>query len=315
MNETLIHSNETLTRAIEDAVSLPDWLRPGVGAESHPNAERSGRRKGRWTRRGLDGILSVIAQASRADVTQGYLQRLDPRAKIVGLLGALVAATFIHSLPTLAAAYLVCGALAAASRLSWRSFAALWLTAPTLSAFIALPAATQAVTSGVAFLTLPGGAGHPWLTFTAAGLTLAARFVLRSAVCVTLAWLLAGTTPPHRLLRAFRSLGLPALFVSMLEMMTRYLVSLSRAAEEIHLAKLSRSLGAESVRGEQAWIASGIGALFTRSQALAQEVTLAMLSRGYTGEMRSLEEPRLNRRDTLFLTGATLLIALGLAWR
>jgi energy-coupling factor transporter transmembrane protein EcfT len=71
--------------------------------------------------------------------------------------------------------------------------------------------------------------------------------------------------------------------VTLLSMMERYLWVLARAAEEIHLAKASRSIARGSLRDEQAWVAAGIGSLFRRTRALGHEVYLAMISRGYTG--------------------------------
>ena len=79
---------------------------------------------------------------------------------------------------------------------------------------------------------------------------------------------------------------------------------LLRAAEEIHLAKVSRTVAAQSLRQEQRWVAAGVGVLFRRTYRLAQEVHLAMVSRGYDGDPQVGPAPAWRLRDGLWLAGA-----------
>jgi cobalt/nickel transport system permease protein len=123
--------------------------------------------------------------------------------------------------------------------------------------------------------------------------------------------LLTATTRSNRLLRGLRGLGVPVLFVMLLSMMERYLTVFIRAAEEIHLAKISRSITVGTLRQEQAWVAAGIGALFRRTQALGNVVYLAMISRGYTGEVYLLDEPCWQVTDWAFLL---ITAGLGTIW-
>jgi cobalt/nickel transport system permease protein len=239
----------------------------------------------------------------------GLLQRIDARAKVVGILALVIVATLIRRPETLAGAYAICLLLAAASRIPARRVARVLLAIPLFSAAIILPATLNAVTPGhpVWILVRPGlltpGTWHlpPYLAVTDSGLVVAARFVLRTAVCVTLALLLTLTTRPDRLFRGLRAIGAPRLFVMLLSMMERYLLVLLHVAEEIHLAKRSRSISAGTLREEQAWVGAGVGSLFRRTQSLGNNVYLAMLSRGYTGEVRLLDDPPLHMRDWAFL--------------
>ncbi|MHB0936873.1 MAG: cobalt ECF transporter T component CbiQ [Armatimonadota bacterium] len=259
----------------------------------------------------LEGMLGDEAIAAR----DGLLQRVEPRAKVLGLIGLVVVATLLHHPAALGLAYLLCIALAAASRVPARRFAGAWLAAPLLSALIILPAVLNVVTPGDP-LWAPGHVTQvgPWrlpepLAVTDAGLRFAAVFVLRVAVCVSLALLLAVTTRPARLFRGLRALGVPKIFVMLLLMMERYLAVIVRAAEEIHEAKLSRSLAPGSLRQEQAWVAAGIGSLFRRTEKLGNAVYLAMISRGYTGDVYLLDEPRWTTREWAFLAAAALAAA------
>ena len=80
------------------------------------------------------------------------------------------------------------------------------------------------------------------LAVTDAGLVVAARFILRAAVCVSIVALLTATTQRVKLFRGLRMLGVPQIFVTLLSMMERYIGVLVICAEEIHLAKISRSI-------------------------------------------------------------------------
>jgi cobalt/nickel transport system permease protein len=55
-------------------------------------------------------------------------------------------------------------------------------------------------------------------------------------------------------------------------------------------------------------VSASAGALFGRSQAMAEEVHQAMTARGWNGDARALGTPRVGRRDVGFLFGC---IALG----
>lgn len=211
--------------------------------------------------------------------------------------------------------------LAGLSRVPVSRLLRVWLAVPLFSAVIIVPALFNMVTPGHPLLTLwhtaPAHLSHlpRVLAITDAGMVVAGRFILRTAVCVTLALLLTITTRAHRLFRGLRALGAPTLFVMLLTMMERYLTVLVRAAEEIHLAKISRSLAAQHLRREQAWAAAGMGALFRRTQAMGNAVYLAMLSRGFNGEVYQLDEPRWQLTDWAFLmiaAGAgTIMLLLG----
>lgn len=254
-------------------------------------------------------LIDELAANNTIAAQPGLLQQIDPRAKVIGIIGLIVIVTLVQQLSTLLLAYALCLLLAVLSQVPARRLTHAWLVIPLFSAAIMLPALLNVVTPGQPLLTLWHFTGThigPWklpptLTITDAGVYVAGRFILRTAVCVTLALLLTVTTRSNRLFRGLRALGVPMLFVMLLSMMERYLTVFIRAAEEIHLAKISRSIAVGTVRQEQAWVAAGMGALFRRTQSLGHAVYLAMLSRGYTGEIHLLEEPRWQLTDWAFL--------------
>ena len=301
-------------------MSLPPWMldratpdvSPSMIADAPVPAAQHGRGQRHFVRHAVGSFARLLEELLANDaiaVKPGLLQQIDPRAKVIGLIGLVVVTTLVHQLTTLALTYGLCLLLAALSAIPPRRMLRVWLAIPLFSAAIMLPALLNVVTPGHPVVTLwHFAAPHigPWrvaptLAITDGGIFVALRFVLRTAVCVTLALLLTTSTQTHRLFRGLRALGVPMLFVMLLSMMERYLTVFVRAAEEIHLAKISRSITVTGVRQEQAWVAAGMSALFRRTQSLGHAVYLAMVSRGYTGEIYVLDEPRWKDTDWAFL--------------
>lgn len=252
------------------------------------------------------GMLQELTAGEDIAARPGLLQRINPAAKTIGLIALIVAATLVHHPVTLVLTYGLCLLLAALSAIPGRRLLRVWQVVPLFSAAVMLPALFNVVTPGRDLITIWRFAAPlrhlpATLTITDNGLLVAGRFVLRSAVCLTLALLLTLSTRTHRLFHGLRALGAPMLFVMLLSMMERYLTLFVRAAQEIHMARISRSIALAGIRREQAWVAAGMGALFRRTQALGNAVHLAMLSRGYTGEVHLLDKPRWQVADWAWL--------------
>lgn len=262
------------------STSADRWRRP---IDKLPASGRTGiarRAAGKFAE-----MLADMLSTEEVAAQPGLLQKIGARWKIIGAFGLVVAATLLHGFAALTALYAISVLLALLSRIPLRRLARVWLVAPLFSAAIMLPATLSIVTPGQSVLAL----GHG-VSVTSDGLMVAATFVMRATACITLVLLLTATTRPDRLFRGLRCLGVPKLFVMLLGMMERYLWVLARSAEEIHLAKVSRSIAQGSLRDEQAWVAAGMGSLFRRTRSLGHEVYLAMISRGYTGEVHLLSD-------------------------
>jgi cobalt/nickel transport system permease protein len=266
-------------------------------------------------------LAEAIARELSTPAHGSWLARIEPRAKIVGVMALVVSATFLQRLEPLSALLVTALILSASSRLSIARLVRVWLGVPLFSLAIILPAMLNVVTHGPPVLTIchfaPGRTIGPWalpdaLAITSTGLIVASRFLLRSLSCVTLVLVLVATTDASALLNALRRLGMPRVFGMVLTMSHRYLVVVLRVAEEIHLAKLSRTITAGPLRHEQRWVAAGIGILFRRTHQLAHEVHEAMLSRGYDGDLQVGARPRLQIRDWIWL-GVVALVITGLA--
>jgi cobalt/nickel transport system permease protein len=129
-----------------------------------------------------------------------------------------------------------------------------------------------------------------------------ARFVsmaLKSWLSVQAAIVLASSTPFPDLLQAMRAVGIPRLLVGMFGLMWRYLFVLVDEALRLMRARAARS-GQSLSKGMRSggstlWrarVTGGMaGNLFLRAFERSDRIYVAMLSRGYDGEVRLLPIP------------------------
>lgn len=235
-----------------------------------------------------------------------WIHKLDPRVKV------LVAFSFIVSTVLLPdGAWL-------AYLLSWLLVIALGLAAHIRPWFLikrsllVLPFMLAAFT--VAF-TLPGTvlwSGPMGLSISDTGLVRFLSILSRGWISVQMAVLLTATTRFPDLLHALRHLRVPAIFVSILAFMYRYLFIL---ADEV--ARLLRARAARSARlpaqpaGRSIWwratvAGNMVGQLLVRSMERSDRVYQAMLARGYQGELLTMN-PHVMVAFDWFILGAAVL--------
>lgn len=157
--------------------------------------------------------------------------------------------------------------------------------------------------------------GFVTLTATDAGLLRFATIIWKSWLSMQAALVLTATTHFLDVLRALQALHMPRIIVALLSFMYRYLFILVDEAQRLLRARDCRSAALNgSGGGSLLWRAQVtgrlVGTLFLRSFERSERIYVAMLSRGYHGELRSLRSPALNRRDRRFAigSGAVLLI-------
>jgi cobalt/nickel transport system permease protein len=102
----------------------------------------------------------------------------------------------------------------------------------------------------------------------------------RSGICLFTVVLLANTTPFGKILAALRSVRVPALLVTTLALMHRYLFVLLDESERMRRARASRTF---QRRRRARWQALGtvIGQLFVRASERAERIYAAMCARGW----------------------------------
>jgi cobalt ECF transporter T component CbiQ len=272
------------------------------------------RRKGSYLEKTIKSGVGLLRQMMFSDELAhrpGVLQCIDPRVKMIGFLGLLVSAAFVHSPWTLLACYLATLGLAAVSGLPVLFFVKrVWLFIPLFTGVAVLPATLSIVTPGHVVLTVWHWNGVPQ-GFTAQGLTAAALLILRVAVSVSLVVLLTLTTPWSRLLAGLRGLGVPKMFILVIGMAYRYVFHLLTAVMDMYEAQKARSIGKQAHdRAARRFVAASAGALVGKAHYLSEEVHQAMTARGFRGDIKVLDRFRLGALEAGWLIGVACAAAL-----
>lgn len=116
------------------------------------------------------------------------------------------------------------------------------------------------------------------------GLLGAWNVLAKATLGVVASILLGATTDQRDLLAGLERLRLPRLLVQIAAFMVRYVDVITDQLRRMRIARMSRGFEARSLR---AWpvLARSAGALFIRSYERGERVHLAMLSRGYAGQL------------------------------
>jgi len=122
------------------------------------------------------------------------------------------------------------------------------------------------------------------LSVSESGLLGAWGLLAKGTLGVLASLTLAATTEPQALLAGLQRLRMPALLVQIMGFMIRYLEVVTDELRRMRIARESRGFSGRDVR-QWPVLAKTLGALFIRSFERGERVHLAMLSRGYTGEM------------------------------
>jgi cobalt/nickel transport system permease protein len=243
--------------------------------------------------------------------SESFIHRLDPRVKVA------VTVAFI-----LSNALLPDGA--------WNAFGLSWLfllLANVLSnlgltftfkrSLIALPFALIAIT---VLFSIPG---KPLTTFhfmmwnfiiTDMGLLRFVSILIRSWLSVQMAILLVSVARFPDIIHALEHLRVPAILTTIIAFLYRYLFVLGDEVFRLMRARESRSAAAPGQRSGRnvAWRANVAGhmagQLFLRSYERSDRVYNAMLARGYTGHLETINPHELRRVD--YFTTALALMAI-----
>jgi cobalt/nickel transport system permease protein len=257
----------------------------------------------------LAGISGNIEQAVFSEENarrDGWLQRRDPRAKLLAFIALIVATGLSREWPVLLAMYAVALAAAAVSSIDMRLFVKrVWLGMGLFSGVVILPSIFFVGSHELFHIPL----GFFNIVVHRDGLIAAGIFVLRVSASVSLAILLILTTKWADILKSLRVLRVPNVFVLVLAMTYRYIFLVLHTANGMFLARKSRIVAHTSGKEQRWWIVSSVGVLMSRSFRMSDDVYQAMLARGFHNEMRTIDDYRMRAADWLLLAGAMLAAA------
>ena len=266
-----------------------------------------------WLEHTLAGIAGSIERSVFTEEHArgaGWLQRIDPRAKLGMFVALVLAASLSSSIAVEVGLYAVLLAAAAASRIPFDFFVRrVWLGIPLFAGIVVIPAIF--FVPGARLFDLPLGPIH--LAPSIPGLIGAVLFVARVGVSVSLAVLLVVTTPWADLLKSLQALRVPQLFILVMAMAYRYIFLFLHLANGMFEARKSRIVGRTSGGEQRRWISGTMGNLVNRSVRMSNDVYAAMAARGFTGTIRSYQSYAMHRSDWAALLGAVALAIVAVA--
>ncbi|MEA3254422.1 MAG: cobalt ECF transporter T component CbiQ [Candidatus Altiarchaeota archaeon] len=217
------------------------------------------------------------------------LHNWDPRARLISILFLIYSINLIQDLGTALIGFLIAILLVTISKIPIPFILGYmkWVTLFVLSLLIILS------------LTVPGREVFSFyiLSISAEGLYKGSLVSLRAFTSIMLVFPMIGTTRFDNTLKALEKLGIPNKFVQAIMFTYRYIFVL---IDEFH--RMTKSLKARGFkRGTNVYtmktLGKAIGMLFVRSYERAENVYNAMISRGYTGTIRTLAEFRMCNMD------------------
>ncbi len=231
----------------------------------------------------------------------GYLQKRDPRVKVLGAVVVVISISLTADLLNLLSLYACILLLGRMSAIPVRRLARVWVVLPFFSLFLALPLIFSFVTPGNAFISITNT-----LSITYEGIDIALRLLLRVAGSVTMMQILLLTTRWDLILNSLKILYVPSSIIFVLSLTYRYIHVLLKSALDMMIAKKSRSVGQSTKKNERAWIGSITGTLMSKTIALSSDVHDAMISRGFTGSVRTYSNQLFQVQDAFLLTGISV---------
>ena len=232
-----------------------------------------------------------IGRLDRLSYRDTFVHRLDPRAKVIATMLFLFTVISFPKYEVIALApfFLYPVLLMTVGEVPVRFMIRKIIVVSPFAVFIGifnplLDTRTVAVIFGVAL-----SAG--WISFLS--------ILMKFALTISAALLLIATTSFPGVCHALRRLGFPALFVSQLLFLYRYLFVLMEEAMRIVRAREMRSFGSRGT-GMKVFVRL-IGILFLRTMDRAERIYYAMLSRGFHGDIPSLKRSRIAFRDLAFM--------------
>ena len=259
---------------------------------------------------GFTRALSEALMSEKFAHRPGFLQNLDPRVRLLGVVMLIIAAVTCRKVQGVAALFLIATLIALLSSLDlWSLAKRVWIAVLVFTGLIALPAIF--ITPGVVLWSWPALG----IRVSAPGVYSAAMLILRVETAATLTTTLVLCTPWTHILKALRCLYLPAEIVTMLTMTHRYAFLLMETAKQMFESRESRRVGVLPGPDRRRMVGQTAGVLFSKSMELSQDVYLSMVSRGFRGDVYLLHEFRFSSRDytvlLLFLATAFVVVWMG----
>lgn len=274
-----------------EEMKLPEWMSKGRGVKYCEGID---------VRQGfMEKNLLTLARFARWFVSQsgsthavwrgcpggrGLLQSVSPSARIAGTGVLIVACVFARSAGEIMFAAAISLMLAVFSRVNM-----FILLKRILPAFLL----TLTVFSPVFFGFFLGGseiAGFDVFSMRVAltfeGVRLGAMLVLRVTIMASFMAILFLSTAESDIFKGLSRLPVPGFFTTALFMTFRYFFVLLKIVEDANLSRKSRVINPAKLKDSRGWFAFSAGFMFERAFRFSEDLTSAMVSRGFTGRLK-----------------------------
>jgi len=144
------------------------------------------------------------------------------------------------------------------------------------------------------------------------GIDAAVIMFIRIGSSVLVLIMLVSTTPFFKMMGAFRALHMPKVMANLVLFTYRFIFLFLDEMERMRTARIARGFtGGRSLLDKRAFktLGASIGMTFVRANGRATDIYDALLSRGYDGEIRTLEGSKAKPMDTI-LVGAFACVCL-----
>ncbi len=267
------------------------------------------------TLREIAVAVEMSAYSSEFVERDGFLQSIEPRLKLSGLLGLIILVSFAEQIRLLIFYCFIPIIFSLLSKIELSFFLKRILVfIPIFALTLALPAIFNFVTPGDAILHLTKFKHTVFsldgIYITKQGLHSALFLFLRITLSVAYSVLIVLTTKWTDIVYALRAFFVPWVVILILLMSYRYIFVFIRTVENFFIAKKSRSIKKSDALSGYEWTSNRIGILLKKSFDLSEGVYLSMQSKGYGKTSIITQKKPISANDYMWLFSVFSVVAL-----
>ncbi|HEY3419581.1 MAG TPA: cobalt ECF transporter T component CbiQ [Methanomassiliicoccales archaeon] len=211
--------------------------------------------------------------------TRSTLYRFDPRVKLASTIFLVVVTALLQNITALLFILAFVLILSIVSRVPMHHIGENFILAVPFIIFAAI----------TVFLT-----SNPWNALAMA---------VRISASVLALILLVSTTPFFEMMSAFRWFRMPKLLAILILFTYRFIFILRDESDRMKMARKARGFsGGKHLFEKRAFqtISNTVGMVFVRSSQRATDIYDALLTRGYSGNVRTLRKSKVGAKDAVF---------------
>ncbi|HBG71024.1 MAG: hypothetical protein A2W93_03025 [Bacteroidetes bacterium GWF2_43_63] len=268
------------------------------------------------TLKAVAGTVKTMYIHSETGARDKLLYRINPLVKFFSFIFFIVAISLAHSIESQLIATGLIASFYLISGISYRFvYRKILVLACVFGLLIFLPALLNVITPGKIVLPLLHFQRefHWWIYkipasigITEEGVYVVSRLFLRVFNSISLAMLYVYSSSFSQITKGMKVFFIPDTFLMIMTLAYKFIFILSKTIEETYLALRSRLAGNVKSASIRSIISGRVFFIFRRSQRQYEQTYAAMISRGYTWEVKLLRQKKFRIAD-----GVVLLVCVG----